>query len=233
MKIALLGYGKMGKVIERIAQERGHEIVLRKKSADSFDGLENADVAIEFSVPDAAVNNITECFNNNIPAVSGTTGWLEHYDEIKKLCEAKDGAFIYGSNFSLGVNIFFELNVQLAKMMSKLKQYNISMEEIHHTQKLDAPSGTAISLANDIIANSDYLGWTIETPKESDIFIDAKREENVPGTHTILYNSDIDSIEIKHTAHSREGFALGAVVAAEWLAGKQGIFSMKDVLGLQ
>ncbi len=232
MKIALLGYGKMGKVIERIAQERGHEIVLRKKSADSFDGLETADVAIEFSVPDAAVNNISECFNKNIPVVSGTTGWLEHYNEIKQLCETKKGAFIYGSNFSLGVNIFFELNVQLAKMMSKLKQYNVSMEEIHHTQKLDAPSGTAISLANDIIANSDYLGWTTENTKENDIFIDAKREENVPGTHTVMYDSDVDSIEIKHTAHSREGFALGAVVAAEWLAGKQGVFNMKNVLGL-
>ena len=232
MKIALLGYGKMGKVIERVAQERGHEIVLRKKSADSFDSLETADVAIEFSVPDAAVNNISECFNKNIPVVSGTTGWLEHYNEIKQLCETKKGAFIYGSNFSLGVNIFFELNVQLAKMMSKLKQYNVSMEEIHHTQKLDAPSGTAISLANDIIANSNYLGWAIENPKENDIFIDAKREENVPGTHTVMYDSDVDSIEIKHTAHSREGFALGAVVAAEWLAGKQGVFNMKNVLGL-
>ncbi len=233
MKIALLGYGKMGNVIERIAQERGHEIVLRKKSADSFDGLETADVAIEFSVPDAAVNNLTECFNKNIPVICGTTGWLEHYDQMKQLCEANKGAFIYGSNFSLGVNIFFELNIQLAKMMSKLKQYNVSMEEIHHTQKLDAPSGTAISLANDIIANSDYSGWAIENPKENDIFIEAKREANIPGTHSILYNSDVDSIEIKHTAHSREGFALGTVVAAEWLAGKQGIFSMKDVLGLQ
>ena len=232
MKIALLGYGKMGKVIERVAQERGHEIVLRKKSDDSFDGLETADVAIEFSVPGAAVNNLTECFNKNVPAICGTTGWLEHYDEMKQLCEANKGAFIYGSNFSLGVNIFFELNVQLAKMMSKLKQYNVSMEEIHHTQKLDAPSGTAISLANDIIANSNYLGWAIENPKENDIFIEAKREENVPGTHTVMYDSDVDSIEIKHTAHSREGFALGAVVAAEWLAGKQGVFNMKNVLGL-
>ncbi|AXG72824.1 4-hydroxy-tetrahydrodipicolinate reductase [Flavobacterium arcticum] len=232
MKIALLGYGKMGKVIERVAQERGHEIILRKKSADSFDGLENADVAIEFSVPSAAVNNINECFTKNIPVVSGTTGWLEHYDEIKKLCNANNGAFLYGSNFSLGVNIFFELNVQLAKMMSKLEQYNVSMEEIHHTQKLDAPSGTAITLAKDIIANSNYNDWTIDTPKENDIFITAKREENVPGTHTVTYDSEVDSIEIKHTAHSREGFALGAVVAAEWLTGKKGVFSMKDVLGI-
>ncbi|QYJ68430.1 4-hydroxy-tetrahydrodipicolinate reductase [Flavobacterium litorale] len=232
MKIALLGYGKMGNVIARIAAERGHEIVLRKKAEDNFDGLQDADVAIEFSVPTAAVTNITECLNNNIPVVSGTTGWLAHYDEVTQLCETKKGAFIYASNFSLGVNIFFELNVQLAKMMSKLERYNVSMEEIHHTQKLDAPSGTAITLANDIIANTNYINWAIENPKETDIFIDAKREENVPGTHTVNYVSDVDSIEIKHTAHSREGFALGAVVAAEWLTGKTGVYSMKDVLGI-
>ncbi|GGB75861.1 4-hydroxy-tetrahydrodipicolinate reductase [Flavobacterium suaedae] len=232
MKIALVGYGKMGKVIERIAQERGHEIVLRKKSSDNFDGLEQADAAIEFSVPDAAVNNITECLNQNIPVVSGTTGWLEQYHNMAKLCEEKNGAFIYASNFSLGVNVFFELNLQLAKMMSKLKEYNVSMEEIHHTQKLDAPSGTAITLANDIINHSDYSSWSIGNPKENEIFIDAKREENVPGTHIIKYDSDVDSVEIKHTAHSRDGFALGAVVAAEWLANKRGVYSMKDVLNL-
>lgn len=222
----------MGKVIERIAQERGHEIVLRKTSSASFEGLENADAAIDFSVPDAAVENITACLNANIPVISGTTGWLEHYHNVAALCEEKKGAFIYGSNFSLGVNIFFELNSHLAKMMTALKQYKVSMEEIHHTQKLDAPSGTAISLAKDIIAYSDYAGWAIETPKQDDIFIDVKRIENVPGTHVVTYDSEIDSIEIKHTAHSREGFALGSVVAAEWLVGKTGIFSMKDVLGL-
>lgn len=232
MKIALLGYGKMGKVIERIALERGHEIVLRKGGSTSFEGLEDADVAIEFSIPEAAVANITECLNRNIPVISGTTGWLEHYHNIATLCEEKKGAFIYGSNFSLGVNIFFELNSHLAKMMSTLKQYKVSMEEIHHTQKLDAPSGTAISLAKDIIAESGYASWAIENPKEEDIFIDVKRIENVPGTHVITYDSEIDSIEIKHTAHSREGFALGSVVAAEWLVGKTGIFTMKDVLGL-
>lgn len=232
MKIALLGYGKMGKVIERIAQERGHEIVLRKTGSNSFDGLTDADVAIDFSIPDAAVENISECLNNNIPVVSGTTGWLEHYHNIAALCEEKKGAFIYGSNFSLGVNIFFELNSHLAKMMSTLKQYKVTMEEIHHTQKLDAPSGTAISLAKDIIAHSNYASWAIEAPKEEDIFIDVKRIENVPGTHVITYDSEIDSIEIKHTAHSREGFALGSVVAAEWLVGKTGIYTMKDVLGL-
>jgi 4-hydroxy-tetrahydrodipicolinate reductase len=232
MKIALLGYGRMGKVIETIALQRGHEIVLKKKSTDNYNGLEDADVAIDFSVPDAAVGNISACLNSNIPVVSGTTGWLEYYHDMAQLCEEQNGAFIYGSNFSLGVNIFFELNSHLAKMMATLNQYKVSIEEVHHTQKLDAPSGTAITLAKDIINNSDYAGWAIGNPKEGDIFIDAKRVEGVPGTHTVTYNSEVDSIEIKHTAHNREGFALGAVVAAEWLVGKQGIYSMKDVLGL-
>jgi 4-hydroxy-tetrahydrodipicolinate reductase len=232
MKIALLGYGKMGKVIENIAVQRGHEIVLKKSGSDTYNGLENADVAIDFSIPDAAVGNISACLNANIPVVSGTTGWLEHYPAMAQLCEEKNGAFIYGSNFSLGVNIFFELNTYLAKMMANLKQYKVSMEEVHHTQKLDAPSGTAITLAKDIINHSDYAGWAIGNPKEGDIFIDAKRVEGVPGTHTVTYNSEVDAIEIKHTAHNREGFALGAVIAAEWLAGKQGVYSMKDVLGL-
>lgn len=232
MKIALLGYGRMGKVIERIALERGHEIVLRKTDIDTFEGLELADVAIDFSVPDAAVNNISTCLENNIPVISGTTGWLEDYPKMVKLCEEEKGAFIYGSNFSLGVNIFFELNAHLSKMMANLGQYKISMEEIHHLQKLDAPSGTAISLANDIIKNSDYSSWAIENPKEDEIFIDAKREEGIPGTHSVFYTSAVDTIEIKHTAHNREGFALGAVVAAEWIIGKKGVFGMKDVLGL-
>jgi 4-hydroxy-tetrahydrodipicolinate reductase len=232
MKIALLGYGRMGNVIETIALQRGHEIVLKKKSSDTYNGLEDADVAIDFSVPDAAVGNISACLNSNIPVVSGTTGWLEHYHDMAQLCEEQNGAFIYGSNFSLGVNIFFELNSHLAKMMATLNQYKVSIEEVHHTQKLDAPSGTAITLANDIINNSDYAGWAIGNPKEGDIFIDAKRVEGVPGTHTVTYNSEVDAIEIKHTAHNREGFALGAVIAAEWLVGKQGIYSMKDVLGL-
>ncbi|MFD2891616.1 4-hydroxy-tetrahydrodipicolinate reductase [Flavobacterium chuncheonense] len=233
MKIALLGYGKMGKVIERIALERGHEIVLKKGSNDSFDGLEKADVAIDFSVPSSAVTNISTCFEMGIPVVSGTTGWLEDYNKMVALCEAKNGSFIYGSNFSLGVNVFFELNAYLAKMMANLKQYNVSMEEIHHTQKLDAPSGTAISLAEGIINNTEYNSWTMETPKAEEIQITAKRIENIPGTHSIFYDSEVDQIEIKHTAHSREGFALGSVVAAEWLVGKKGIFTMKDVLGLK
>jgi len=243
MKIALLGYGKMGKVIERIALERGHETVLRKGSSGAFDGLENADVAIDFSVPDAAVGNISACLNSKVPVVSGTTGWLDQYEKMTALCDEKQGAFIYGSNFSLGVNLFFELNETLARMMAKFPQYKASMEEIHHTQKLDAPSGTAITLAKGIIDYSDYSSWALKnaTRGEADtsdcelakqILIDAKRIENVPGTHSVVYNSAVDAIEIKHTAHNREGFALGAVIAAEWLFGKTGIFTMRDVLGL-
>lgn len=230
MKIALLGYGKMGKVIERIALERGHEIVLKKDQDNTFEGLLNADVAIDFSVPDSAVINISECLNNGIPVISGTTGWLSDYPKMVALCEDKNGSFIYGSNFSLGVNVFFELNEYLAKMMANLKQYNVSMEEIHHIQKLDAPSGTAITLAEGVIRNTDYSNWTLETPNSNEIHIEAKRIENVPGTHSIFYDSEVDQIEIKHTAHSREGFALGAVVAAEWLVDKKGVFTMKDVL---
>ncbi len=233
MKIALLGYGKMGKAIEKVALSRGHEIVLRKTSSTSFDGLALADVAIDFSIPDAAVCNISKCFDTNIPIVCGTTGWLSEYDEMVALCEAKKGAFIYGSNFSLGVNLFFELNEYLAKMMSKFNQYKVEIEEIHHTQKLDIPSGTAISLAEGVFKNSEYTNWVLENPSNNEIQIDAKRIENVPGTHSITYNSEIDSIEIKHTAHNREGFALGAVLAAEWIVGKKGIFSMKDVLNLK
>lgn len=232
MKIALLGYGKMGKVIEQIALERGHEIVLKKGGNNSFDGLENADVAIDFSIPTAAIANITECINRGIPVVSGTTGWLEDYHKIEHLCKEKNAAFIYGSNFSLGVNLFFELNDHLAKMMSKFSQYSVSMEEIHHTQKLDAPSGTAISLAKGVIENSSYTNWTLDQPKKDQIHIEAKRIGMVPGTHTVTYNSAVDAIEIKHTAHNREGFALGAVIAAEWIIGKKGVFTMKDVLEL-
>ena len=225
MKIALLGYGKMGKVIERIALERGHEIVLKKDHDNTFEGLLNADVAIDFSVPDSAVGNISECLNNGIPVISGTTGWLADYPKMAQLCEEKNGSFIYASNFSLGVNVFFELNEYLAKMMANLKQYNVSMEEIHHTQKLDAPSGTAITLAEGVIKHTDYANWTLETPISND-------SSNSEQAHSIFYDSEVDQIEIKHTAHSREGFALGAVVAAEWLVGKKGVFTMKDVLGL-
>jgi 4-hydroxy-tetrahydrodipicolinate reductase len=233
MKIALLGYGKMGQVIERIALERGHQIVLKKDEKNTYEGLSNADVAIDFSVPSAAVSNISNCFQHNVPVISGTTGWLEHYNEMVALCTKNKGAFISSSNFSLGVNIFFELNEYLAQMMSKLDSYTVEMEEIHHTQKLDAPSGTAISLAKGVIENSNYSNWTLEHPKAKEIHIEAKRIGTVPGTHTVTYNSSVDSIEIKHTAHNREGFALGAVIAAEWIIGKQGIFTMKDVLDLK
>lgn len=230
MKIALLGYGKMGQVIERIAVERGHEIVLKKDEFNTYDGLSNADVAIDFSVPSAAVSNISSCFHANVPVISGTTGWLEHYDEMLALCAEKNGGFISSSNFSLGVNLFFELNEYLAKMMSKFDSYKVNMEEIHHTQKLDAPSGTAISLAKGVIENSNYTNWTLDEAKNNEIHIEALRIGTVPGTHTVTYNTDIDSIEIKHTAHNREGFALGAVIAAEWIVGKHGVFTMKDVL---
>ncbi len=234
MKIALLGYGKMGQVIERIALERGHEIVLKKDEFNTYDGLSTADVAIDFSVPSAAVDNISASFNNNVPVVSGTTGWLDRYDEMIALCAAKNGGFISSSNFSLGVNLFFGLNEYLAKMMAKLDGYKVTMEEIHHIHKLDAPSGTAISLAQGVIENSNnYNNWTLENATASEIHIEAVRTGEVPGTHTVTYDSGIDSIEIKHTAHNREGFALGAVIAAEWLAGKQGIFSMRDVLNIQ
>ena len=232
MKIALLGYGKMGQVIERIALERGHEIVLKKDETNTFEGLSNADVAIDFSVPTAAVDNISSCLHANIPVISGTTGWLEHYDEVVALCNEKNGAFISSSNFSLGVNLFFELNEYLAKIMSKFDSYTVEMEEIHHTQKLDAPSGTAISLAKGIMGNSSYTNWTLDQPEKDQIHIEAKRIGTVPGTHTVTYNSAVDAIEIKHTAHNREGFALGAVIAAEWIIGKKGIFTMKDVLEL-
>ena len=232
MKIALLGYGKMGKVIERIAIERGHEIVLKKDSFNTFDGLETADVAIDFSTPSSAVHNISTAINHGIPVISGTTGWLENYHQIEKLCNEKNVAFLYSSNFSLGVNLFFNLNDYLAKMMSKFKEYKVSMEEIHHTQKLDKPSGTAISLANAIINHSDKNNWAIENTKQDDLFIDVKRVNDVPGTHSVFYNSEVDCIEIKHVAHNRDGFALGAVVAAEWIIGKKGVFSMKDVLDL-
>jgi 4-hydroxy-tetrahydrodipicolinate reductase len=233
MKIALLGYGKMGQAIETIAITRGHEIVLKKDRDDSFDNLESADVAIDFSLPQTAFEHINECFDKNIPIVCGTTGWLEKFDLAIENCKAKNGSFIYASNYSLGVNVFFELNNYLAKMMNNLKDYSVSMEEIHHTQKLDAPSGTAISLANDIIKNGEYNNWTLDkNDSEKNIFIDAKRIENIPGTHSVFYDSKVDQIEIKHTAHNREGFALGAVIAAEYIHNKKGIFNMKDVLGI-
>lgn len=233
MKIALLGYGKMGKTIEQIAIKRGHTIVLTVDKDDHDYDITKADVAIDFSIPTVAFNNISNCINNQVPVISGTTGWLNNYDNAVTLCKEKKGAFIYASNYSLGVNIFFELNKTLAKMMSTLKQYHVSMEEIHHTQKLDAPSGTAISLANDIITNNpNFKTWKLNETAEKTIPIVAKRIEEVPGTHTINYESDVDTITIEHVAHTREGFALGAVIAAEWIAGKTGVFTMNDVLNI-
>ena len=232
MNIALLGYGRMGKTIQKIATERGHSIALIVDKDDKDYDISVADVAIDFSIPSAAVNNITNCFNAGVPIVSGTTGWLDHYDQIISLCQEKKGGFIYASNYSLGVNLFFELNKKLAKMMHPIEGYDIKMEEIHHTQKLDAPSGTAITLAEGVIENSNKDGWLLDQGNETTIPIVAKRIENVPGTHTVTYTSAVDDIEIKHTAHNRQGFALGAVVAAEWLSGKTGVYGMKDVLGL-
>lgn len=233
MNIALLGYGKMGKTIEQIAKKRGHTIVLTVDKDDTDYDITKADVAIDFSIPTVAFNNISNCINNQVPVISGTTGWLEKYNDAVALCEEKKGAFIYASNFSLGVNIFFELNKTLAKMMSTLKQYNVSMEEIHHTQKLDAPSGTAISLANDIISNNNnFDAWKLDEAAHKTIPIVAKRIADVPGTHTVKYESEVDTIAIEHIAHTREGFALGAVIAAEWIAGKNGVFTMNDVLNI-
>ena len=233
MRIALLGYGKMGKTIEQLALQRGHEIVLKIDKGDNNYDIRKADVAIDFSIPSAAVSNITTCLKNGIPIISGTTGWLNQFDDMVALCKERDGAFIYASNYSLGVNIFFELNRQLAKMMSSLKQYNVSMEEIHHTQKLDAPSGTAITLAEGIIEHTDYTNWELDkSDSKNTLPIVAKRIENVPGTHQVDYNSEVDNISISHTAHNRQGFALGAIIAAEWIVGKTGIFTMKDVLNI-
>lgn len=232
MKIALLGYGRMGKEIEKIALQRGHEIVIKTNSNESLDiGL--ADVAIDFSVPASAYDNIATCLNNDIPVISGTTGWLENYEKAVDLCKEKHGAFIYASNFSLGVNIFFELNKQLAKMMDRLSDYHITMEEIHHTKKLDAPSGTAITLAEGIIANSSKSSWKLGGAiSEKSIPITAKRIEDIPGTHVVDYASDVDSISIQHIAHNRKGFAIGAIVAAEWILNKKGVFTMNDVLNI-
>lgn len=232
MKIALFGYGKMGQMIERIALKKNHEIVARIDIDTINIDFSAIDVAIDFSTPQAAFGNISTCFDNNVPVISGTTGWLDQYDALVKHCTEKNGGFIYASNFSLGVNIFFELNAQLAQMMRQLKKYNVSIEEIHHTQKLDAPSGTAISLAEGIMQHTDHEGWKLDHVEQSYIPITSKRIGTTPGTHTVTYSSPIDDIVIKHTAHNREGFAEGAVIAAEWLHGKTGVFTMRDVLNL-
>lgn len=233
MNIAIIGYGKMGKAIEEILLERGHNVVAKLNHKPEAGDLQNVDVAIEFSNPEVAFENIKSLLENKIPTISGTTGWLDKLDEIKKINLENNAAFLYGSNFSLGVNLFFELNEHLARLMNNYSEYKVEIEEIHHTQKLDAPSGTAISLADQIIENSNFNQWELDGKSaDENLPIYAKRIDNVPGTHTVNYQSEIDSIEIKHTAHSRKGFALGAVLAAEWIHGKSGYFSMKDVLGL-
>lgn len=239
MKIALLGYGKMGKTIEKLALEKGHSVVF-KSSIDSEEGSFNeADVAIEFSSPEAAVKNISKALEAEIPIVSGTTGWLEKYGEMIKLCEKRNGSFIYASNFSIGVNLFFNINEYVAKLMEPWKDYTVSVEEIHHLEKKDAPSGTAITIAEAVLKHSDKNNWKLNTSDlpaaegENSLNITAKREEDVKGTHTVSYDSQIDTISLKHEAHSREGFALGAILAAAWLQDKKGVFTMKDVLGLK
>ena len=236
MNIALFGYGKMGKAIEKIALQRGHVITQKLGKGNSLHP-ENIDVAIDFSLPEAAVTNISSCITTGIPVISGTTGWLDQYEDMVSLCTKNKGAFLYASNFSVGVNLFFELNKKLASLMNNQKDYNVSLEEIHHTQKLDAPSGTAITVANGIIENAQYKDWYLLEARQQEfsnthVPIRSVREGTVPGTHTVTYKSVIDTITISHEAHSREGFALGAVVAAEWLLGKKGVFSMRDVLNL-
>ncbi len=229
MNIALLGYGKMGKAIESIALDRAHSIVLKvDREVQNYD-LSSIDVVIEFSTPDSAPINIKKSLTNNVPVICGTTGWLDKYPEIVNLCYQYKGSFLYASNFSIGVNIFFELNKRLSQLM-KMPDYSILVEETHHTEKLDAPSGTAITLAEGIIENTSFKGWSLDRKKDNQIPIVSKREAGVCGTHTVSYRSDIDNIEIKHTAHNREGFALGAVIAAEWIIDKTGVFTMRDVL---
>lgn len=236
MNIALIGYGKMGHEIEKIAKERGHNIVaiIDVSNTDDFDSpaFKSADVAIEFSIPASALNNYRRCFAANVPVVAGTTGWLEYMDEVKKACEENNQTFFYASNSSLGVNIFFVLNKYLARIMNNYPDYNVKMEEIHHIHKLDAPSGTAITLAEGVIENIDRKDrWNLETEeKDNDLAIHCIREGEVPGIHEIIYESEADVISIKHDAKSRKGFALGAVVAAEFVKGKKGFLGMNDML---
>src|ERR1700753_402645 len=245
MKIALLGYGKMGKIIEKIAISRKHEVVLiidHDNISDlTTENLQKADVAIEFSTPATVLSNIGHCFKAGIPVVVGTTGWDDQIDAVKAQCEADNGAIIYGSNYSVGVNVFFHVNKVLAKLMSGYPYYDVQVEEIHHTQKLDSPSGTAITIAEGIIENlGSKKEWVNalttegndaddENIKNDQLLIESFRIDSVPGTHTVIYDSEVDSIEFKHTAHNRNGFALGAVLAAEWVHTKKGFFSVKEM----
>jgi 4-hydroxy-tetrahydrodipicolinate reductase len=235
MKIALVGYGKMGREIEAIAVERGHNVSLRISSANlhdlSADNLSGIDVAIEFSTPHTVLPNIIRCLNAGVPVVVGTTGWYDHFDQVKALCEQKNGTLLHATNFSPGVNLFFKVNTYLAELMNRYPEYDVAMEEIHHIHKLDKPSGTAITLANQIIGKLDRKSkWSVAEKRPDSIFIRDVREGEVPGTHIIRYQSAIDDIEIMHRAHSRKGFALGAVLAAEFVLGKKGIFGMGDVI---
>ena len=235
LNIALIGYGKMGKTIEKIALEKGHEIPLiidLEQSGSLTDLSSEIDVAIEFSRPEAAVQNITACLEANVPVVSGTTGWHSHWDLVTGKCKDLQGAFFYASNYSIGVNIFFALNKWLAKKMNQQATYELDLKEIHHTEKLDAPSGTAITLADGILENIDRkIKWTNSSSNEkADLTIVSERIKDVPGTHEVNYRSHVDTISISHTAHSRAGFAEGALSAAEWLVGKKGVFGMEDML---
>ncbi|MDN3551672.1 4-hydroxy-tetrahydrodipicolinate reductase [Mucilaginibacter aquaedulcis] len=242
MKIALLGYGKMGKIIEKIAISRKHEIVLTVGVDNLHDltteNLQKADAVIEFSTPAAVIDNIKHCFTANVPVVVGTTGWYDQLHEIKQQCEQGDNTLLYGSNFSVGVNVFFHVNRILAKMMNNYPYYDVQVEEIHHMQKLDAPSGTAITIAEGIIENldskSEWVNVLTTDDKDDDgqaagnqLLIESMRIDSVPGTHTVIYDSEVDTIEFKHTAHNRNGFALGAVLAAEWVHNKKGFYSVE------
>jgi 4-hydroxy-tetrahydrodipicolinate reductase len=233
MNIALLGYGKMGKEIESIALQRGHTIVLKVTSTSdlTIEEIKKADVAIEFSTPYAVISNIKKCFDAQVPIVVGTTGWYDYLKEIEIECQQKNGSLFHATNFSLGVNLFFKLNTYLAELMNKYDTYNVEMEEIHHIHKLDKPSGTAISLANQILEKIERKKqWSITDKSPETLFIKDVREGEVPGTHIVKYASAIDDIEIMHKAHSRKGFALGAVIAAEFIKSKKGIFTMNDLM---
>ena len=229
MKIALIGYGKMGKEIEKISHERGHEVIFKIDKDSNLKNISGADVAINFCTPETALQNIELGLKSSIPVVSGTTGWLSDFNKIQELSKNLDISFLYSSNFSLGVNLFFDLNKKLAEIMKKHDQYSLKIEETHHIQKVDKPSGTAITLAEGIIEKGKYNNWSMDNEKKS-IPIESKRIDKVPGTHMVNYSSELDSIEIKHIAKNRTGFALGAVIAAEWIVDKKGVFEMSDVI---
>ena len=249
MNIALLGYGKMGKIIEKIATDRKHTVVLKidydNQHELTVENLKKADVVIEFTTPGSVLSNIQHCFEANVPVVVGTTGWYEHLDELKQQCLQSNNTMLYASNFSIGVNIFFHVNRVLAKLMNNYPYYDVQVEEIHHMQKVDSPSGTAITIAEGIIDNldakKDWVNVLTADGEDADdsnikseqLLIESFRIDSVPGTHTVIYDSEVDSIEFKHTAHNRNGFALGAVLAAEWIHGKKGFFSVKEMFDFE